>query len=255
MKDDHLGWISLYRKIQNNFLWKDGRVFSKLEAWLDILMEVQHSSKQTKTMIKNTLITCDRGQSIKSIQTWAERWNWSRSAVQRYFQLLKREGMVRTENLTKTIRLSVCKYTTYQNTQTEGELKVNRTWIEPELNPDTDNKGNNDNNGNNVNTLHKKPEGIDSFFTTEKYTLQQFTDKAVIAGLSDDEATEAYHHFRAQGFNRGNGQPLLSIESGLVIWARNRHKFALKTEPDEDQRKKKVRERSERILKNARHTG
>ena len=101
----------------------------------------------------------------------------------------------------------------------------------------------------------KKPEGIDSFFTTDKYTLQQFTDKAVLAGLSDDEATEAYHHFKAQGFNRGNGQPLLDIESGLVIWARNRHKFTSKTEPGDNQRKKQVRERSERIMKNAGNTG
>ncbi len=172
--------------------------------------------------------------------------------------------MLATRKATRGFIVTILNYDTYQNldnykSDTTGEIKATqeRHGSDRKATEKRHYKQecNNDNNGNNVNTLHKKPEGIDSFFTTEKYTLQQFTDKAVIAGLSDDEATEAYHHFRAQGFNRGNGQPLLSIESGLVIWARNRHKFALKTEPDEDQRKKKVRERSERILKNARHTG
>ena len=142
------GWISLHRKFQENALWKEPRVFSKAEAWIDILMEVQHDEKETETMIKNTLITCNRGQSIKSIQTWAERWTWSRSAIQRFLTLLKRQGMITTENLTKTIRLSVCNYSTYQNPQSEDELKVIRRQSEDELNPDTDNNGN---NGNNVN--------------------------------------------------------------------------------------------------------
>ena len=143
------GWISLHRQFQEHALWQEPRVFSKAEAWIDILMEVQHDTKQTETMIKNTIITCDRGQSIKSIQTWAERWTWSRSAIQRFLTLLKRQGMITTENLTKTIRLSVCNYNTYQNPRSEGELKVIRRRSEGDLFPDTDNNDNNDNNGNN----------------------------------------------------------------------------------------------------------
>ncbi len=170
MKDDKLGWISLHRKIQNNFLWKDGRVFSKAEAWIDILMEVQHSPDQTKTMIKNTIITCDRGQSIKSIQTWADRWTWTRSAVQRYLQLLKREGMLTTENLTKTIRLSVCNYSTYQMERIKGELKVNRTRTEGELNPDTDNNDNNETNENKGNNENNETSGS-SFPSTDRISL------------------------------------------------------------------------------------
>ena len=145
------GWISLHRKIQDNKLWKEPRVFSKAEAWIDILMEVQHSEKRNEIVIKNTTITCDRGQSIKSIQTWAERWTWSKSAVQRFLKWLKREKMITLENLKKTTRLSVCKYETYQKKRIASESQVNRKRIASESQVNTDNKVNNDNNDNNDN--------------------------------------------------------------------------------------------------------
>ena len=47
------GWISIDRKIQEHYFWKEKRVFSKLEAWLDILLNVNH--KEKKVVIKNTL--------------------------------------------------------------------------------------------------------------------------------------------------------------------------------------------------------
>lgn len=144
------GWISLHRKIQDNFLWKKGRVFSKAEAWIDILMEVRHSEEQDKVMMGNVIITCDRGQSIKSIETWAMRWTWTRSAVQRFLKLLKQEKMITTENLVKTIRITVCNYKVYQKKRIAPDLDPDRTRTGPDLDPDTDNKGNNANKGKKV---------------------------------------------------------------------------------------------------------
>ena len=132
------GWIALHRKIQENFLWKKGRVFSKAEAWIDILMEVQHDTKQDKVMLGSVVVTCDRGQSIKSLETWAMRWTWSRSAVQRFLKLLKQEKMIMTENLVKTIRITVCNYEVYQKKRIKPESDVNRTRTGPDFVPDTD---------------------------------------------------------------------------------------------------------------------
>lgn len=157
---EHQGWISLHRKIQDNILWKDGRVFSRAEAWIDILMEVQHDKKKSKTMIGNVIIECGRGQSIKSISTWADRWKWSRSAIQRYFVFLKRHTMITTENLTKTIRITVCNYDTYQNKRIDVESDLNRTRIEPESMLDTDNNGNKANNEKNDKNKEVFPEGL-----------------------------------------------------------------------------------------------
>ena len=43
------GWISIDRKIQEHYFWKEKRVFSKLEAWLDILLNVNHKEKKVVT--------------------------------------------------------------------------------------------------------------------------------------------------------------------------------------------------------------
>ena len=154
--EDKTGWISLHRKIQDNKLWREPRVFSKAEAWIDILMEVQHGEKQSSIMIKNTTITCDRGQSIKSIQTWAERWTWRISKTRRFLHLLKREKMVVIENLRKTTRLSVCNYSTYQQKRISHESHMNLKRISHESHMNTDNKVNNENNENNGKDL-KQP--------------------------------------------------------------------------------------------------
>ena len=140
------GWICLHRKIQENFLWREHRKFSRAEAWVDILMEVRHSRTPDKVMIKNTMITVRRGQSIKSLETWADRWNWTKSATRRYFILLIREKMITIENMRKTTRLTVCNYGLYQKRRNAGETQVKRKRNASESHLAPDNKENNGNN-------------------------------------------------------------------------------------------------------------
>jgi len=68
------GWIALHRKIQDNFLWKEPRVFSKAEAWIDILMEAQHSPEPQEVGFGMTVLRCNYAECLKSIATWAARW-------------------------------------------------------------------------------------------------------------------------------------------------------------------------------------
>lgn len=102
------GWIKLHRKIQSHWLFTEKRVFSKYEAWIDILVNV--NSDSTKMLIGSTVIECARGQSLLSLDGWGKRWNWNKSAVRRFFCLLESEGMIKTENILKTTRLTVCNY-------------------------------------------------------------------------------------------------------------------------------------------------
>ena len=78
------GWIKLHRKIQDDVFWKESREFSKLEAWLDILLEVQHSETQS-VILGFQIFKVERGESLKSYSTWASRWNWTLSKTKRYF--------------------------------------------------------------------------------------------------------------------------------------------------------------------------
>jgi len=143
------GYIALHRKIQDNFLWKQPREFSKAEAWIDILMEAQHSEKPQKVILDMTALTCNYGESLKSITTWAERWTWSRSKVYRFFELLQKCGMIVTKSEQITTRLTVCNYRAYDPKQNVSETQVKRKRNASETEADTDNKEKKDKKDNN----------------------------------------------------------------------------------------------------------
>jgi len=145
------GWISIHREIQEHWLWQEKRVFSKLEAWFDILLTVNHSEQ--KVMIKNTLYVVKRGDSIKCLETWGKRWNWNKSKVRRFLSLLKKDGMIELKNETKTTRLTVCKYDSYQDNGNANETQVKRIRNADETQMTPNNNTNNTNNTNKDNNV------------------------------------------------------------------------------------------------------
>jgi len=144
------GWISLHREIQEHWLWQEKREFSKLEAWFDILLTVNHSEQ--KLLIKNTLFIVKRGESIKSLDTWAYRWNWNKSKVRRFLKMLENDSMIVTKNERKTTRLTVCKYDNYQDKRNADEtiLKRKRNADETQVTP------NNNDINNDINNIYNK---------------------------------------------------------------------------------------------------
>lgn len=141
------GWISIHRELQNHWLWNEKRVFSKLEAWIDILLTVNH--KEKKITIKNTLFIVKRGESINSLDTWAKRWNWNKSKVRRFLNMLKSDSMIELKSESKTTRLTVCKYDSYQDIRNDNETIMkhkrndNETIMTPNNNVNNINKENN----------------------------------------------------------------------------------------------------------------
>lgn len=114
------GFIKLYRSLRDHWIWEDAE---KLKWWLDILMECNH---QEKTMnLGFGLIQCKRGQSTNSILTWSKRWRVDKSTVRRFFTLLKKDGMIKTQSLKKTTLLTVCKYDSYNENQPSKQLISN----------------------------------------------------------------------------------------------------------------------------------
>jgi DNA-binding transcriptional regulator YhcF (GntR family) len=76
-------------------------------------MTVNH--EDAKVNVGYQLFECKRGQSIMSLQSWAKRWGVSKDTVRNFFVLLVKDGMINTENMSKTTRLTVCNYDTYQD--------------------------------------------------------------------------------------------------------------------------------------------
>lgn len=139
------GYIALHRSIRLHWIWSDP---DKLKWWIDILMECNHSNK--KVNLGMEIIECRRGQSLNSLDTWAKRWAVDKNKVRRFFKLLADDGMIVTEDVRKTTRLTVCKYDDYNSlrhandTQATRERHASDTQATPNKN---DNNVKNDNNG------------------------------------------------------------------------------------------------------------
>jgi hypothetical protein len=118
------GWIKLHRSITNHWLYTEKRVFSKFEAWNDILLTVNFTD--AKTIIKGSLYEVKRGQSILSLESWSKRWNWNRSKVSRFLNTLQLDGMIVLKSDTVTTQLTVCNYESYQGERTADETQTRR---------------------------------------------------------------------------------------------------------------------------------
>lgn len=145
---DLTGWISLHRKIQEHWLWEE-RPFSKGQAWIDILLLVNH--EDGKVFMDGELIEVYRGEHITSEPKLAKRWGWSRTKVRNFLDLLEKEGMIKNiKEGRKRTRLRVLNYNVYQDNlnnrkTTEKQEKDNRKTTEEQQK----NINNNDNNENN----------------------------------------------------------------------------------------------------------
>lgn len=104
-----IGWISLHRKIQEHWIWKDA---NKFKWWIDILLTV--NTKEAKVAIGNEVFICKRGESLLSIQSWATRWGVSKDAARNFMTLLEKDNMIVRVSLGKSTRLTVCNYESYQ---------------------------------------------------------------------------------------------------------------------------------------------
>lgn len=118
------GWIKIHRKIKDHWLWGSDH---RLKWWIDILLTVNYAD--SKVLIKGKLIDCKRGQSVRSLETWAKDWNVTKKTVKEFFELLQKDSMLLYESIQISTRITVCNYEDYQEPvnakETKGKRKVN----------------------------------------------------------------------------------------------------------------------------------
>lgn len=137
------GWVSMHRKIQEHWIWQDA---NKFKWWVDILLTVNNAP--AKVNIGNEIYECKRGESLLSLKSWSERWNVSKDTARNFLTLLEKDSMITRVNCTKTTRITVCNYDSYQTS-----LHVNQTPAvrKPNANQTQTHPNNNDNNEYNDN--------------------------------------------------------------------------------------------------------
>ena len=141
------GYILLDRQIEDNWIWDD-KPFSKGQAWIDLLMLVNHSDE--KTLFDNELIEVKRGEKITSLVKLSKRWGWSVNKVSRFLNLLENELMITQKRNSKRTALTVVNYGFFQDTQKgNGKVTENRRKADGKLTETN-------NTLNTLNTLEKK---------------------------------------------------------------------------------------------------
>ena len=139
------GWVKTHRKIQNHWIYTEKRVFSNFEAWIDIILNVNHC--EAKVLIKGVLFDIKRGESINSLDTWSKRWNWNKSKVRRFLDLLQKDNMIVLKSEHITTRLTVCNYDSYQDSRNADETQTKRKRNKNETQTTPNKNDNNENNG------------------------------------------------------------------------------------------------------------
>lgn len=110
MANKSKGFVKLYRSIQDHWLW-DAEAFSKGQAWVDLILSVNHDTK--KIMINGRLVVIKPGQMWTSCDKLATRWHWSRDKVARYIHTLRLDGMVYVDATPNGTLLTLVNYSDF----------------------------------------------------------------------------------------------------------------------------------------------
>lgn len=190
------GWISLHRSIENHWLYEEDRKFSKFEAWIDLLLMVNH--KDNKTVHGGKLMLIKRGQRITSLRKLSEKWQWSMTKVDRFLKLLEDDGMIVLKKDAQKTLITIVNYGVYQNEDLEKRHKKNTNETQTKNKKETnekqtktnnnDNKENNENNDNKENKENKKASNVFDLFQEYGFgVLNQYTSQDISNYLDEFE--------------------------------------------------------------------
>ena len=202
------GWIKVHRKLKDHWIWSDP---VKFQWWLIMLLEVNH--KSNKINLGFTIFDVKRGQSAKSLRTWADLFNSNTKTVSMFFSMLESDGMITKETIGKgkqsTTLINISNYECYQGTEETQDTTLNTT--QGKRDRDT-NK--NDKNEKNERSKFKVPtlEEVLAYFEEHKY--------------KKTEAEKAYHFYNNRNWNDSNNRPVKNWKLKMQeVWFKEENKI------------------------------
>lgn len=141
------GWISLHRKIINNWVWSN-KPFAYGQAWIHLLLSANHEDKEI--IFENKVITVRRGSFITSILKLSDVFGWDRRKTSRFLKTLEQQKMVTTNRTTHGTTITIVNYELFQSLCTTNGATDSTTHGTTGVQPlPTNNNDNNDNNNYN----------------------------------------------------------------------------------------------------------
>ena len=119
------GYLPINRKVFKHEFWEEERVYSRFEAWIDLLHTARYESAETCQIIKGQPVKYKRGELIASLRFLTERWGWGKTKVETFIKYLIAEKMItkRTPKGTTQTVITICKYETYNLVSVNFESK------------------------------------------------------------------------------------------------------------------------------------
>jgi len=150
------GYVPISRRLFVHQFWKQKRVFSYAEAWIDLIQMARFDPEPGKVLINSKMVVLNRGEAAVSLRFLGTAWGWSKNKVDHFLELLVNEEMIKigTQEGTLQTIVTILNYGYYNKLpgergtaeghqrDTEGTLKGHRR--------DKTNKDNKDNKDNNT---------------------------------------------------------------------------------------------------------
>lgn len=106
------GTVNISRNIWNDAAFRD-EPFTQREAWMWLIMEASYKPRERR--VGSAVVSLRRGQVATSIRFMAKAWQWTKSRVERFIDMLENRDMIETQTETGITVITLCKYDDYQS--------------------------------------------------------------------------------------------------------------------------------------------
>jgi len=170
---DYKGYISIHRKITENWLWLS-EPFTKSQAWIDLLLMANH--KENTFFLRGIKIEVKRGCLARGENNLSFRWKWSKGKVRNFIKLLESEQQIKLHRSNKINIIEILNYDSYQKVNDKVNDKKTAERLQIDQQNDPNNNVNNVNNKNNENNIYQElAEGL-------KFVLENKLNKKISLG-------------------------------------------------------------------------
>lgn len=105
---DDQGYLPLARKFLYSDLWREQRMFSRAEAWLDLLFNAKY--RDESQIVEGRCLSLRRGELVASVRYSAARWHWNKGKVERFYDQLRDAHRIRTRVETGITIVTILNY-------------------------------------------------------------------------------------------------------------------------------------------------
>lgn len=213
------GWVKLNRSILDHWIWQDLEFY---RAWTTLIMLANYEPKRRP--FNGEIVTIEAGQLLGSVPYFAKATGLSPKRWRTLQKLLQKDGMIEVENTPKGARLSICNYSTYQDSgHTAGTLgaryghaagiTIRREEVKNTLLRNVDMSLSEADSDSEQPTKPKRR----VFVAPDYETCRQY---AIQRKWRTGEAQRFYDYQQATGWKVGN-KPMKDWQAAMRTWERN----------------------------------